>query len=73
MSAKFLSDVAWVVHFIQPTEPGDDRCVMLYGRFGEIVGPLTIQLAEAWMDEFDNQRYERMLAAERAEEAEPSL
>jgi hypothetical protein len=26
---------------------------MLYGREGEIVGPLTMALAETWMDQFD--------------------
>ena len=45
----------WRVEFIQPTNPDDDRYVMLYGDEGEIVGPMTRQLAEAWMDRFDNQ------------------
>jgi hypothetical protein len=67
MSANFCGDAAWVVHFIQPSHPGDNRCVMLYGRFGEIVGPLTMDLAEAWMDEFDNSRYARLLQAHLAE------
>jgi hypothetical protein len=44
----------WRVEFIQPATPGSDRCIMLYGQKGEIVGPLTIALAEAWMDQFDN-------------------
>jgi hypothetical protein len=44
----------WRVDFIQPALPGDDRCVMLYGQDGEIVGPMTMALAEAWMDRFDN-------------------
>ena len=43
----------WRVEFIQPTLPGDDRNVMLHGIEGEIVGPMTWQLAEAWMDWFD--------------------
>ena len=64
MSANFCTEAAWIVHFIQPATPGDTRCVMLYGRFGEIVGPMTMKLAEAWMDEFDNARYYRLLAAE---------
>jgi len=29
---------------------------MLYGEQGEIVGPLTTNLAEAWMDHFDDRR-----------------
>jgi hypothetical protein len=47
---------AWRVEFIQPAIPGDDQCVMLYGLYGEIVGPMTTQLAEAWIDHFDNAR-----------------
>ena len=45
----------WRVEFIQPA-PGDDRCVMLRGQLDEIVGPMTMELAEAWMDHFDNRR-----------------
>ena len=45
----------WRVEFIQPAL-GDDRCVMLRGQLDEIVGPLTMELAEAWMDHFDNRR-----------------
>jgi hypothetical protein len=51
----------WRVEFIQPAIPGDDRCVMLYGPEGEIVGPLTMQLAETWIDQFDNARYIEIL------------
>ena len=46
----------WRVEFIQPAKSGDDRCVMLHGQLEEIVGPMTIELAEAWIDRFDNQR-----------------
>jgi hypothetical protein len=46
----------WRVDFIQPPSPGDERCIMLYGEQGEIVGPLTTSLAEAWMDHFDDRR-----------------
>jgi hypothetical protein len=28
----------------------------LYGQEEEIVGPMTIELAEAWIDYFDNRR-----------------
>jgi hypothetical protein len=55
------ADCDWRVEFIQPAIPGDDRCIMLYGREGEIVGPLTMQLAEAWIDHFDSARYGTML------------
>ena len=52
---------AWHVQFIQPAVPDDAQCVMLYGPDGEIVGPLTMELAEAWMDHFDNARYQQQL------------
>lgn len=52
----------WRVEFIEPA-PGDDRCVMLRGQLDEIVGPLTIELAEAWMDQFDNRRAKEESAA----------
>jgi len=60
MSRKLDRDCgcAWQLEFIQPAIPGDDRCVMLYGRGGEIVGPLTMQMAEAWIDHFDEVREE---------------
>jgi hypothetical protein len=54
-------DGDWRVEFIQPAFPGDGRCIMLYGREGEIVGPLTMEIAEAWMDHFDNARHQQML------------
>jgi hypothetical protein len=60
MSKQSRDDCAWRVVFIQPSTPDDDRCVMLYGLNGEIVGPLTLELAEAWMDRFDNERLERL-------------
>ena len=46
----------WKMTFIQPADPDDDRCVMLYGEMEEIVGPLTLELAEAWMAQFDNRQ-----------------
>lgn len=46
----------WDIRFIQAGLPGDDRCIMLYGHDGEIVGPMTLQLAEAWMDHFNSTR-----------------
>jgi hypothetical protein len=61
MSHRNDRDGDWRVEFIQPVTPHDDRCIMLYGREGEIVGPLTMQLAEAWIDHFDNARHEKML------------
>jgi hypothetical protein len=31
-----------------------ERCVLLHGQLDETVGPLTIEMAEAWIDRFDN-------------------
>jgi hypothetical protein len=44
----------WRVAFVQPSPDDEDRCVMLHGELGEMVGPMTVELAEAWMDQFDN-------------------
>jgi hypothetical protein len=55
----------WRVEFIQPA-PLDDRCVMLRGQLDEIVGPLTMELAEAWMDQFDNRRAQEESATKAA-------
>ena len=49
-------DCDWRVEFIRPPIPGDDRCIMLYGSDGETVGPLSMPLAEAWIDYCDNAR-----------------
>ncbi len=43
----------WQVEFIRPAKSGDDRCVLLHGRLEETVGPMTIAMAEAWIDRFD--------------------
>ena len=45
----------WRVEFIRPAESDDDRCVLLHGQLEEIVGPMTIDMAEAWIDRFDGQ------------------
>lgn len=44
----------WRMIFIQPSPPESGRCVMLYGEMDEIVGPLTVELAEAWMSQFQS-------------------
>jgi hypothetical protein len=50
---------------------------MLYGLEGEIVGPMTMQLAEDWIDHFDYDRFVRRHWAEalrvRASEASNGL
>ena len=43
----------WRVEFIRPAKSGDDRCVLLHGQLDETVGPMTIEMAEAWIDRFD--------------------
>ena len=48
----------WRLEFIQPVTPDDHRCVMLYGPEGEIVGPLRVEIAEAWMEYFSHVRNE---------------
>ena len=44
----------WKVEFIRPAMGDDDRCVLLHGQLDETVGPMTIEMAEAWIDRFDN-------------------
>jgi hypothetical protein len=46
----------WRVEFIEPSDPEDDRYVMLHGDEGEVVGPLTMSLAETWMNRFNARR-----------------
>lgn len=50
-----MSGNYWRMVFIQPSPPESGQCVMLYGEMDEIVGPMTVELAEAWIDRFDNQ------------------
>ena len=56
----------WRVEFIQPSEAGDGRCVLLHGQLEEIVGPMTMEMAEAWIDRFDNQQKGNQQAQTRA-------
>ena len=53
----------WRVELIKPDEPGDNRCVMLHGQLEEVVGPMTMEMAEAWMDQFDNRRAAQQASA----------
>lgn len=48
----FAQPSYWRMQFVEPEPPEDRRYVMLYGEEGEIVGPLTMALAEAWIDHF---------------------
>ena len=75
MSRRFYRDGigTWRIEFIQPAIPGSD----LFGLEGEIVGPMTMQLAEDWIDHFDYDRFVRRHWAEalrvRASEASNGL
>jgi hypothetical protein len=51
-----MSDAYWRVELVKPEQTGDDRCVMLHGAEEEIVGPMSLELAEAWIDFFENRR-----------------
>ena len=42
----------WQVQLIEPDDPDDDRYVLLYGEEGEVAGPFTVALAQAWIDRF---------------------
>ena len=42
----------WRVEIIEPDDPDDDRYVLLHGDDGEIVGPLTVALAQSWIERF---------------------
>ena len=48
----FAQATYWRAEFIEPIDPDDDRYVFLHGEEGEIVGPLTVRQAEAWLDRF---------------------
>ena len=42
----------WHIELIEPENPDDNRYVLLHGEEGETVGPLTVALAQAWIDHF---------------------
>jgi hypothetical protein len=56
----------WRVEFIDPRDPDDDRYVMLHGDEGEVVGPMTMSLAESWLDRFGGSRPTVAAAADSA-------
>jgi hypothetical protein len=51
-----MSHLYWSVEIIEPDDPEDNRCIMLRGDLGEVVGPMTIELAQKWIDYFDDSR-----------------
>jgi len=42
----------WRVQLIEPNDPDDQRYVVLHGEDGEMIGPLTVALAQVWIDRF---------------------
>jgi len=42
----------WEIELIEPDDPDDTRYIMLHGEDGEVVGPLTVPMAQAWIDGF---------------------
>lgn len=40
----------WSIEFIEPANPDDDRYVMLYGDEGEVLGPMTMRIADQLRD-----------------------
>jgi hypothetical protein len=39
----------WTMQFIEPANPDDDCYVMLHGDEGEVLGPMTMRLADLWL------------------------
>lgn len=48
----FARPYYWRMQLLEPRDEDESQYVMLYGEEGEIVGPLTMALAEAWIDHF---------------------
>ena len=46
----------WRIEIFEPEDPDDDRYIFLYGEEGEIVGPMTVELAQAWIRRFSRRR-----------------
>jgi len=53
MTEPFESKVPyWRIEIVEPDDPDDQRCIFLHGDQGEVVGPMTVGLAQAWIDHF---------------------
>jgi len=39
----------WTMQFTEPANPDDDCYVMLHGDDGEVLGPMTMHVAEQWL------------------------
>jgi hypothetical protein len=44
----------WSIQIIEPDDPDDDRYVVLHGEDGEVIGPLTVALAQTWIDQLSH-------------------
>ena len=51
-SFDFAKAYYWRIELVEPEDPDDDRYIFLHGEDGEVVGPLTVGLAQAWIDRF---------------------
>ena len=40
----------WSMQFIEPANPDDDCYVMLHGDEGEVFGPMTMRIADHWLE-----------------------
>jgi hypothetical protein len=66
----------WRVEFFDPVNDDDDRYVMLHGDEGEIVGPMTMRLAEMWIAYYDGspaRRFDLLLEDKAADEWRPFI
>ena len=43
----------WSMQFIEPANPDDDCYVMLHGDDGEVLGPMTMQLADQRLEQLN--------------------
>ena len=44
----------WTMQFIEPANPDDDCYVMLHGDEGECLGPMTMRLADLWLQRLNS-------------------
>ncbi len=44
----------WTMQFIEPANPDDDCYVMLHGDEGEVFGPMTMRLADLWLQHLNS-------------------
>ena len=55
----FAQAYYWEIELIEPDDPDDPRYVVLHGEDGEVVGPLTVLMAQAWLDRLNGSRPHR--------------